>query len=203
MKQYLAPQVLNETIFGSTFLKGGKILFLTKYYMARHKRTRTKKRRQRGGFWPFTSSSDSTYQPASTSSWTSWFSSKAKDTTNSLENTLGNLSSSVTNTMSSLTSSSTTPSTSDSMTPSQSQSMQSQPTQSQPMQSQPMQSQVMSGTYGGKRRTKRRMKGGDKLGLTYYATPVSGIKMPEPTYWIQGGRKHRKSKRHTYKRRTK
>jgi hypothetical protein len=192
----LAPQVLKETMFGSTFLKGGKggkILFLTKYYMARHKRTRTKKRRQRGGFWPFTSSSDSTYQPASTSSWTSWLSSKAKDTTNSLENTLGNLSSSVTDTMSSLTSSSTTPSTSDSLTPSQSQSTQSQP----------MQSQVMSGTYGGKRRTKRRMKGGDKLGLTYYATPVSGIKMPEPTYWIQGGRKHRKSRQHTYKRRTK
>ena len=195
MKQCLAPpfsKVENVEMFGSTFLKGG-ILFLTKYYMARHKRTRTKKRRQRGGFWPFTSSSDSTYQPTSTSSWTSWFSSKAKDTTNSLENTLGNLSSSVTNTMSSLTSSSTTPVTSDSLTPSQSQSTQNQPTQSQ----------VMSGTYGGKRRTKRRMKGGDKLGLTYYATPVSGIKMPEPTYWIQGGRKHRKSKRHTHKRRTK
>lgn len=137
--------------------------------MAKRRMNRTKKRRQRGGFWPFTSSEPGA---TSTSSWTSWFSNKAKETTNSVENTLGNLSSSVSNTFSS----SSEPQT-------------IQPTTS----SMPMQT-----SYGGKtkrrhkrnsKRTKRRMRGGNKLGLTYYATPVSGIKMAEPTYWIKGGKR--------------
>ena len=137
--------------------------------MAKRRMNRTKKRRQRGGFWPFTSSEPGA---TSTSSWTSWFSNKAKETTNSVENTLGNLSSSFSNTFSS----SSEPQT-------------IQPTTS----SMPMQT-----SYGGKtkrrhkrnsKRTKRRMRGGNKLGLTYYATPVSGIKMAEPTYWIKGGKR--------------
>lgn len=70
---------------------------------------------------------------------------------------------------------------------------------------------------GGRRRRKgrgRTMRGGkDGLGLTYYASPVSGLKVAEPTYWInsntnqsiKGGskskrrkssRKSRKSRRH-------
>lgn len=137
--------------------------------MAKRRMNRTKKRRQRGGFWPFTSSEPGA---TSTSSWTSWFSNKAKETTNSVENTLGNLSSSVSNTFSSS---------------SEPQTIQ-QTTSSMPMQT----------SYGGKtkrrhkrnsKRTKRRMRGGNKLGLTYYATPVSGIKMAEPTYWIKGGKR--------------
>ena len=137
--------------------------------MAKRRMNRTKKRRQRGGFWPFTSSEPGA---TSTSSWTSWFSNKAKETTNSVENTLGNLSSSVSNTFSS----SSEPQT-------------IQPTTS----SMPMQT-----SYGGKtkrrhkrnsKRTKRRMRGGNKLSLTYYSTPVSGIKMAEPTYWIKGGKR--------------
>ena len=44
-------------------------------------------------------------------------------------------------------------------------------------------------TTGGRRERRRRygrtMKGGKgELGLTYYATPVSGLKVVEPTYWI-------------------
>lgn len=44
-------------------------------------------------------------------------------------------------------------------------------------------------TTGGRRERRRRygrtMKGGKGgLGLTYYATPVSGLKVVEPTYWI-------------------
>ena len=59
---------------------------------------------------------------------------------------------------------------------------------------------------GGKRRRKsrksrksRKMRGGKgDLGLTYYATDVSndGLKVVEPTYWIKGGSKRRKTRRH-------
>ena len=54
--------------------------------------------------------------------------------------------------------------------------------------------------YGGKRRRKsRKMRGGKgELGLTYYATDVSndGLRVVEPTYWIKGGSKRRKTRRH-------
>jgi hypothetical protein len=43
----------------------------------------------------------------------------------------------------------------------------------------------------------RRLRGGKGgLGLTYYATPVSGLRVAEPTYWIKGGTRRR---RHTRK----
>jgi len=47
---------------------------------------------------------------------------------------------------------------------------------------------------GGKRR--HRMRGGKGgLGLTYYASPVHGANVAEPTYWIKGGSKRRGSKK--------
>jgi hypothetical protein len=69
-------------------------------------------------------------------------------------------------------------------------------------------------SIGGKRRKytlkgRKHMKGGKGgLGLTYYATPVSNMKVAEPTYWevyangtnqynIKGGSKKRKTKRRT------
>jgi hypothetical protein len=73
-------------------------------------------------------------------------------------------------------------------------------------------------SIGGKRRRytlkgKKNMKGG--LGLTYYATPVSNMKVAEPTYWevyangtnqynIKGGskKKTRRSKKRRSKRRS-
>lgn len=56
---------------------------------------------------------------------------------------------------------------------------------------------------GGKHRRKTRkmrvgryMKGGKgDSGLTYYATPVYGLKVVQPTYWIKGGSKRRKTRR--------
>lgn len=72
----------------------------------------------------------------------------------------------------------------------------------------------MNGSYGGKRkRRSRSMKGGKGgLGLTYYATPVSGLRVAEPTTWqyyrngtnqytVKGGskknrRRTRRNKRH-------
>ena len=55
-------------------------------------------------------------------------------------------------------------------------------------------------SYGGKRRSrtlkKRKMKGGKGLGLTYYATPVSDLKVAEPTTFLKYGGKRHKSRRH-------
>jgi hypothetical protein len=33
------------------------------------------------------------------------------------------------------------------------------------------------------------------LGLTYYASPVQGANVAEPTYWIKGGSRRRKSRK--------
>ena len=87
------------------------------------------------------------------------------------------------------------------------------PAGTQPAGTQPTTGAIM----GGRRRRRARgrtMKGGKGgLGLTYYASPVSGLKVAEPTYWvnsntnqsIKGGskskrrkssRKSRKSRRH-------
>ena len=53
-------------------------------------------------------------------------------------------------------------------------------------------------SMGGRRSRRRKMRGGKgDLGLMYYATPVSGIQVVEPTYWIKGGsRKRRHTRRH-------
>lgn len=138
------------------------------------KKTQKRRHKMRGGFWPFTSSTDTT---STGSSWTDWFSNKAKQTTNSVESTLGNISSSVTNMASSAMPSSTSSNTNMSSTlPSSS-------------------STTTTSVYGGKRRYTKKHRGGNKLGLTYYATPVSGIKMAEPTYWIKGGKRRRRKTR--------
>ena len=57
---------------------------------------------------------------------------------------------------------------------------------------------VPAAAFGGRRRRQQRAgKGG--LGLTYYATPVDGMKVAEPTYWeeYKGGarRSRRRSQR--------
>ena len=51
---------------------------------------------------------------------------------------------------------------------------------------------------GGKRRSMRMRKGGYRgLGLTYYATPVNGIKVAEPTYmeYYTGGKRGKKTRK--------
>lgn len=78
------------------------------------------------------------------------------------------------------------------------------------------QASLPSMTVGGKRKSKSRrrcktMKGGkNSLGLTYYASPVSGLKVAQPTYWINsngtkttssgGSRKKNLKKSHKTKR---
>ena len=144
----------------------------------------TRKRRgQRGGFWPFTSSETVPATSTSTSSsWGDWFSgvsNKAKETTTGLidgtENALSNASNSIsTGFNSALDSTKSILSTDVSLNSGSS--------------SESSQSQV-----AGKRRRRKTkkshrkrksMRGGRGLGLMYYATPVSGIKMAQPTTWI-------------------
>jgi hypothetical protein len=43
------------------------------------------------------------------------------------------------------------------------------------------------------RKSNARKRMGGRLGISYYATPVSGMKVAEPTYWI-GGRKRTKKR---------
>ncbi len=137
--------------------------------MTRHRRTR---KRQRGGFWPFTSSSSDPYQTtSSSSSWTDWFSSlgtKAKDTTTGIVNSTESALTRATDNISSGISSAMD-STSGAL--SETNSYQSA-------------GRKRRGKRVTKRRKRRSMKGGRGLGLTYYATPVSGIKMAQPTSWI-------------------
>jgi hypothetical protein len=54
-----------------------------------------------------------------------------------------------------------------------------------------------SNPIGGRRRHRRHMRGGKgELGLTYYATPVVGSRTAEPTYWIKGGSKKGRTRKH-------
>ena len=173
---------------------------MTKY--KRHKKTN--KRSQRGGdltsWFTGTSSTASGYGES--------YSEKAKKAYNNSMASLGSWVGSTPSSSSSYTSSSSsyTPSsssTSSSYTPASAETM--TPT------TRPDTTGLARG--GRKRRKMRGGKGG--LGLTYYATPVSGLNVAKPTYWIpnqslNGGsrrkrrqRKSRKSKKSRKSRKSK
>lgn len=146
--------------------------------MTRHRKT--KRRIYRGG---------DLFSP---STWFSGSSDKAKSVVNSAESSLGNISNRVSNSFSSLSSYNPFSSSTDSST------SYSAPA---PVYSPPASSTTyMPQSVGGRRRrghrgSSRKLRGGKGgLGLTYYATPVSGLRVAEPTYWIKGGTKRR---RHT------
>ena len=163
--------------------------------MTKHRKTQ--KRRQKGGGmfdWFGTSSADP-YAPKRT--WGQWFS----GATGSAENTLTNIGNSISSGTTNMVNSANNFMKSDvNLTGSQ-----------QPIQ-QPIQQQYYNTSFGGKRRRySRRMKGGKGgLGLTYYAPPVSGLKVAEPDSWqyyangtnqysVKGGSrkcKTRKTRRH-------
>jgi hypothetical protein len=173
--------------------------------MTKHKRT--KRRNQRGGAW---------YNPMS------WFSGTGTEdpdapkksivdtitgaTTNAVNsaNTLvGDAANSVTQGASNISDSiSSTLNTNVDVTGTQ----QPTGTQSTGTQSTDVQSQPVPVPMGGKkRRRSRTMKGGKGgLGLTYYASPVSGIKVAQPTTWLNystkgGSRRRRTNKRKTHR----
>lgn len=176
--------------------------------MTKHKKT--KRRVQKGGEWYNPASWFNTDDPnAPKQSWGDWFS----GTTNSAENALGNAASSIQTKMSNaLVSAKNIVNTDVSLTGSQNVSVPASNQDSQSEQSlQPLQtSQSTQSTYGGKKHRKsRKMKGGKGgLGLTYYAAPVSGLKVASPNSWqfyadgtnqysLKGGsRKRRRTRRH-------
>ena len=163
--------------------------------MTKNRRNKkTYKRSQRGGVWPF-SGSDPT-APSLTSQASDWFQSKKSGATSSLGSWFGSTSETPASTYTA--SSQSTPQYTQSTpqyTPSTPYTASATPT-TDPTQS----SSSAVGAVGGKRRKMRGGKGG--LGLTYYATPVSGLKVVEPNEWLlynngvnqQGGSRKRRCK---------
>jgi hypothetical protein len=175
--------------------------------MTKHRRTR--RRSQKGGLSlsdlnPFGSSETAQPSASPTQSWGEYFSSwgtKGKDAANSVNTTIGNVATSGANAFSDATSSmmstvSAPFSSSDNAT------SPSDNTTSPSGQS----SETEVNSYGqeGGRRRKRSIKGGSNL--AYYAAPVSGLKVAEPTSWlfyangtnqysVKGGSKRRKGRK--------
>jgi len=125
--------------------------------------------------------------------WSSWFSSfgqsaknSASGAVNALESGLGSAWEGTKSVGSSIGSA---VGLSDQQPPYQSQQA---PYQSQQAPYQPQQQAPYQMSQGGrKRRHSRKMRGGKGgLGLTYYASPVSGLKVAEPTYWEVYGDEH-------------
>jgi hypothetical protein len=171
--------------------------------MTNHRRTK-RRRNQKGGFWPFTNS-DVTSSTQS-QGWGDYFSNwgnKAKESTSGLLNSANSLVGQAATTVTD-TANQAVASTGSMLNQNieMSSPEQVQP-QLQPQQNivQPQQNIVQPQPIGGKRRIRRSMKGGKVL--TYYASPVSGLKVAEPTTWIGGsrkrknkGKKSRRTRRH-------
>ncbi len=133
--------------------------------MTKHRGTRSRTR-QKGGFWPFTSSDPY----ASTQSWGDYFSGLG----NKANSAIGNMTTGITEGATNMYNSTDVTTTTNDL------------------------NTVPSTVSGGKRNKtrNRRMKGGKgDMGLTYYATPVSGLSVAKPTYWLKGGSKKHKCKR--------
>jgi hypothetical protein len=151
--------------------------------MTKHRRyKKTYKRSQRGGIWPFSESDPAA--PSLTSQASNWFENKKTGATSGWSSWFSSepeapAPSTTYNAPTSPTSPTTYPTT---------------PT------TYPTEQSTNMSSVGGKRRRMRGGKGG--LGLTYYATPVSGIKVVEPNEWLlynngvnqQGGSRKRRCK---------
>ena len=168
--------------------------------MTKHRRTRRRRSQKGGGvldYFGFGSSEPTESYAAPTQSWGEYFSSwgtKGKDAANSLNTTIGNVAASGANVVSDATSSvvSTVSAPFSSSENTTSPSGQS--------------SEMEVNSYGqqGGRRRKRSIKGGSNL--AYYAAPVSGLKVAEPTTWqyyvngpnqysVKGGSRKRKGRK--------
>lgn len=181
--------------------------------MTKHRRT--KRRSQKGGFWPFTTSDPN----APTQSWGDYFSglgTKAKEGMNNVNTGLGNLATSAQSTFNQTTDSVSQVLNKDVNLTGQDISTQEPviSTSANNVENQPVTNLIPMTTGGKYRRRSRSMKGGKGgLGLTYYATPVSGLRVVQPTTWqyyangtnqysIKGGsrkrrmRKSRRTRRH-------
>jgi hypothetical protein len=186
--------------------------------MTNHRRS--KRRRQKGGFWPFTSSDTTSVSDTSSQGFFSNLFSKTKELGDKANTGIGDFASkasdyaqsswesakTIASTDIPLSSPNTGTETGSSMMTAQPSSEPAQ-TSSEPAQtsSEPAQTSSNLSTGGRRKRRHKTMKGGKgNLGLTYYATPVSDIKVVEPNTWlfyknginqisVKGGSRKRKS----------
>jgi hypothetical protein len=175
--------------------------------MTKHRRT--KRRSQKGGFWPFSSSPADPNAP--TQSWGDYFSSwgdKAKGVGNSLNNSIGNVASSAaTSITDGANSLNPFASNESSTTPVIQPAPVVQASPSSQNMGQPIMNNNINSTGGRHRKRARSMKGGKGgSNLAYYAAPVSGLKVAEPTtlqyyangvnqYSVKGGSRRRKTRK--------
>jgi hypothetical protein len=175
---------------------------------SKRSKSKTKRRLQKGGVFGLFDSSDNSSQ-----SWGDWFSgltNKAKESSsgllNSANNSVGNVLSSASNSFNS-----TVSSASDFLNKDVSLTNTSPENNNPALTSA---TSVQPSISGGKRKNKHKYtakkykyKGGKgNLGLSYYATNVSNIKMADPTSWqyysngvnqyTKGGSKRRKTRKH-------
>jgi len=179
--------------------------------MTKHRQTR--KRNQKGGAWynPLTwGQSQDPNVPRR--SWSEWFSGTSNNVIQSADNAVGSaanfISSGAQNAYSSVFSSNT-PTVTGSPPVTGPPPATGSPTVTAPLSTDSLSTASVSSnssTIGGKRRKRsRRMKGGYKENLAYYAAPVQGLQVAAPTYWVSaktnpplsGGSKRRLKKRIT------
>jgi hypothetical protein len=160
--------------------------------MTKHRKyKKCNKRTQRGGVWPFTESDPTA--PTWRSKASNWFQSKTSGENSSWGSLFG--STTPTTTSTTTTPTSTPTSTSTTYTPPTPETVTTSETVTTP----PTPETVIT---GGKRRKKSLKGGKGGLGLTYYATPVSGLNVVEPNEWLlynnmanlKGGSRKRKCK---------
>ena len=155
--------------------------------MTKHKTSRRKRSQKGGGLFNWFSGETEPNAPTSTSSWGNWFSGKASGAVSGASNALTNATTSITQGATDATNAATNALNSNvNLTDSTS----NEPPYTEVSTGVP--TEVSTGYIGGRRKRRgRTMKGGrimkggkGGLGLTYYATPVSGLNVAKPTYWI-------------------
>ena len=172
--------------------------------MTKH-RTSRRRRSQKGGLFGFFESPDPNAPPKQ--GWGEWFSGKTSNASGALTNVTDSVTQGASNLGSSIGSTLNSNVDLTGSTPVEAPIV-VEPVVVEPVALEPSIQSSVYNPLGGRRR--RKMKGGKGgLGLTYYATPVSGLNVAKPTYWIpnqsiKGGsrRKSKKSKRSRKSRKT-
>ena len=172
--------------------------------MTKH-RTSRRRRSQKGGLFGFFESPDPNAPPKQ--GWGEWFSGATSNASGALTNVTDSVTQGASNLGSSIGSTLNSNVDLTGSTPVEAPIV-VEPVVVEPVALEPPIQSSVYNPLGGRRR--RKMKGGKGgLGLTYYATPVSGLNVAKPTYWIsnqsiKGGsrRRQRKSKKSRKSRKT-
>jgi hypothetical protein len=172
--------------------------------MTKH-RTSRRRRSQKGGLFGFFESPDPNAPPKQ--GWGEWFSGATSNASGALTNVTDSVTQGASNLGSSIGSTLNSNVDLTGSTPVEAPIV-VEPVALEPVALEPvaLEPSIQSSVYnplGGRRR--RKMKGGK--GLTYYATPVSGLNVAKPTYWIPNqsikGGSRRKSKKSRKSRKSK